>query len=155
MLHVEADPRDYARMGTLWHYYYESGLLQKTLGITTKVLVVPRRPDSGMVNNIQRHCRFHVINNAKLEFMNMKWIVQLNKKVEIAMEDGGRPPKKFTCLRDEFLDLRTSEDKPVVRNIIIRKRGINADTADVTFMAKNKESEALLRKISKHPPFWF
>ena len=60
MLHVEVDPGDYAEMGILWHYYYESRLLQKTLGITTKVLVVYRRPDLGIVNNIQRHCWFHI-----------------------------------------------------------------------------------------------
>ena len=100
MLMVEAIPMDYERMGIVWSYFYDSGMCARTLGLKTKILLIlTGQVDQGSVTTIQRYKTLHVKISAKMEFIKMADIVNLFKKVEVRMMDGGRPHRKFTCLQ--------------------------------------------------------
>ena len=88
-------------------------------------------------------------------------IATLNHPVETVVIENFKctlsavpPPKKFTTLRDEYLDLLSPLDtKPVVHAIIRRLSGQNAGTANVI---TNQDSDKilLLEKIARCPEMW-
>ena len=62
----------------------------------------------------------------------MSDMVNLFKKVEVRMIDGGKPHRKFTSLQQEFYDLMTPSDTRVIDAVIPRLRGMLVELSDAT-----------------------
>ena len=156
MLSIEASPMDYERMGIVWSYFYDSGMCGRTLGSKTKILLIPTgMVEPGNVTTVQRYKTLHVKLTSKLEFTNMPDVVNLFKKVEIRMADGAKPHRKFTSLQQEFYDLMTPSNTPVIDAIIPRLRGMSAGSADVTMRIKDAEAVEIARNIAFCPAAWW
>ena len=156
MLSIEASPMDYERMGVVWSYFYDSGMCARTLGIKTKILFISTgQTEPGNVTTVQRYKTLHVKISGKTEFINMSDVVNLFKKVEIRMADGGKPHRKFTSLQQEFYDLLTPSNTCVINAIIPRLRGMSAGSADVTVRIKDAEAVEIARNIAHCPAAWW
>ena len=156
ILTVEASPLDFGRMGPVWSYFYESGWCRRVLGLKSKVLLIPTgQVDPGQITTMQRYKTLHVKLSAKLEFLNMPDVEVLFKKVEVRMEDGSKPHRKFTCLQQEYYDLRTPSGTPVIDAIVPRLRGMSAGSADITMRMKDAEAVEIARNCARCPAGWW
>jgi hypothetical protein len=122
LFHLEYDPADNKRMEPIWTQFIDSGRSELFLGIRSKVFVLPApgQQDPNQITLIWQYMKFHCRYSGVSRIGSHKTVMNLDKVVEITMRNGTRPPRKFTTLRHEYMDLCTSEELPVFHVVIPR-----------------------------------
>jgi hypothetical protein len=82
-----------------------------------------------------------------------KTVTNLDKVVEITMRDGTGPPRKFTTLWHEYMDLHTLENVEVFYTVIPRvETASRGPMVDCLYLAGNSMAKDLCRKPQSAPP---
>jgi hypothetical protein len=121
IFHLEYNPSENARMDTVWTHFIELGRSELVLGCHSKIFVLAA---SGLQNPTQitqvRRCmKFHIKYTTLSPIHSHATITNLNKWVEVSMTDPNTPPpRKFTTLCHEYMDLRTPEGLEVFHAVI-------------------------------------
>ncbi len=112
LFHLKYNPSENSRhMDPVWTQFINSGQVKLVLGHWSKVYVLPApgQQDPHQITLIfwymNFHCRYTGVSHIHSHTMNLN----LDKCVKITMVDGSVPHRKFTMLRLEYMDLRTSE----------------------------------------------
>jgi hypothetical protein len=80
----------------------------------------------------------------------------LDKVVKISMSEGSKPPRKFTTLQQEYLDLRTNKGLEVFHAVIPRvKTPLRGPSIDCLYLAGNPMAKDLSTKIAVCPSAWW
>jgi hypothetical protein len=83
-------------------------------------------------------------------------VKNLDKVVEISMLDGSKTPRKFTTLRQEYLDLRTNKGLEVFHTVIPRvKTPLCGPSIDCLYLAGNPMAKDLSTNIAVCPLAWW
>ena len=86
-------------------------------------------------------------------------IVTVHKRVEMEMEDGSKPPHKFTDLCREFMGLdapdKDGKAHTLFKAIMPNVSGQHAGSATVTYRSDTSKAVDLAKKIRHSPPAWF
>jgi hypothetical protein len=98
------------------------------------------------------HCRYLGVSRVG----SHKTVTNLDKVVEITLQDGTQPPRKFTTLRHEYMDLRTSEDLEVFHIVIPWvETATRGPMIDCLYLAGNAMAKDLSAKIAVCPSAWW
>jgi hypothetical protein len=82
--------------------------------------------------------------------------MNLDKIVEVSKENGSIPPRKFTTLRHDYMDLHTGEGLPVFHAVISRvKTTSHGFLIDCLYLAGNAIAKDLSGKIAVCPSAWW
>ena len=155
---IEYDPIDNRRMAPVWDLFINSGDMANILGIRVKVQVIPppgeRDPNS--ITKQRRYCKHHVNYSSKVRYIQHKTILNLDHPVTLAMTDGSRPPRGVSTLRQEYFDLKTSDDGTIIHGVFVRiESATRGPSVDVTYMVSNKEAKSILTKVGHCPSAWW
>ena len=107
------NPSDNARMAPVWTQFKDSGQSELVLGRRSKVFVVPSagKLAPAKVNKIRRYMHFHLRYTARTCTHSHPTLTSLDKLTEVTMKDPSAcPPRKFTSMQNEYMDLRTPDN---------------------------------------------
>ncbi len=154
LFHLEYNPADNKRMEPIWTQFIESGRSELFLGIRLKVFVLPAlgQQDPNQITLIQQYMRFHCRYSGVSRISSHKTVTNLDKVVEITMQDRMQPPRKFTTLCHEYMDLRTSEDLEVFQRV---ETATHSPMIDCLYLAGNAMAKDLSAKIAVCPSTWW
>jgi hypothetical protein len=158
LFHLEYNPADNRRMEPVWTQFIDSGRSELFLGICSKVFVLPApgQQDPNQITLIRRYMKFHCRYSGVSRIGSHKTVTNLDIVVEITMQNGTRPPRKFTTLQHEYMDLRTSEEIPVFHIVIPRvETASRGPTIDCLYLAGNPMVKDLSAKIAVCPSAWW
>jgi hypothetical protein len=83
-------------------------------------------------------------------------VTNLDKVVEITMRDGVQPPRKFTTLRHEYMDLQTLKNLEVFHAVIPRvETASRGPMVNCLYLAGNAMAKDLCAKIAVCPSAWW
>ncbi len=112
IFHLEYDPSKNARMDTVWTHFIKSSRKELVLGGLSKILVLPApgQQNPTQITQIRRFMKFHIRCTAVSRIHSHTTITNLDKWVEVSMTNPKMPPpRKFTTLSHEYMELRTPE----------------------------------------------
>ena len=159
VFNLEYDPVDNARMAPVWTQFRESGRSELVLGRRAKVFVVPNagRLAPAKVNEIRRYMSFHLRYTTRTRTHSHPTLIGLDKLTEITMEDHlARPPRKFTSMRHEYMDLRTPDNLEVFHAVFPRGASVERESSvDCLFLVANVAAREISLKIQKCPSAWW
>jgi hypothetical protein len=146
--------------GPFWESFHWTGMSRQALGCSTLMVVMfnGRFTDSNCIT-MQRLCRVNVVHAYMTSSSILPHVVTVHKQVEIEMEDGSKPPHKFTDLCREVMWLTSSSADgppvPLFDAIIPIVSGQQNGSATVTYRTDNKEAAELICKICRSVAGWF
>jgi hypothetical protein len=149
LFHLGYDLADNKRMEPVWTQFIESGRSELFLGICLKVFVLPApgQKDPNQITLIWQYTRFYCWYLGVSRIGSHKTVTNLDKVVEITMQDGMQPPRKFTTLRHKYMDLWTLEDLEVFHVVIPRVETATwGPTIDCLYLAGNAMAKDLSAK---------
>ncbi len=158
LFHLEYNPADYKCMEHVWTRFIDLGRSELFLGIRSKVFVLPApgQQDPNQITLIRRYMKFHCWYSGVSRIGSHKTVTNLDKVVEITMRNGTRPPRKFTTLRHEYMNLRTSEELPVFHVVIPWVETASCGpTINCLYLAENPMAKDLSAKIAVCPSAWW
>ena len=159
VFHLEFDPCDNERMSPVWTHFRESGKEELVLGRRAKVYVVPSagRATPTKIIEVRRYMNFHLKYTTITRTHSHPTVSCLDKMTEVTMEDkSARPPRKFTSMRQEYMDLRTPDNLEVFHAVIPRSTSIDRETSvDCLYMVKNTAARDFSLKIQVCPSAWW
>jgi hypothetical protein len=159
VFNLEYDPVDNARMAPVWTQFKESGRSELVLGRRSKVFVVPSagRLAPAKVNEIRRYMHFHLRYTTRTRTHSHPTLIGLDKLTEITMENPStRPPRKFTSMRHEYMDLRTPDNLEVFHAVFPRGASLERESSvDCLFLVSNDAAREISLKIQKCPSAWW
>ena len=159
VFNLEYDPIDNARMAPVWTQFRDSGRSELVLGRRSKVFVVPGagRLAPAKVNEIRRYMHFHLRYTTRTRTHSHPTLIGLDKLTEITMEDpSARPPRKFTSMRHEYMDLRTPDNLEVFHAVFPRGASLERESSvDCLFLVSNDAAREISLKIQKCPSAWW
>jgi hypothetical protein len=72
------------------------------------------------------------------------------------MTDGSRPPRSVSTLRQEYFDLKLSDDGTIIHEVFVCiESATQGPSVDTTYMVSNKEAKSILTKITHCPSAWW
>jgi hypothetical protein len=145
VFNLEYDPVDNARMAPVWTQFKESGRSELVLGRRSKV------------NEIRRYMHFHLRYTTRTRTHSHPTLIGLDKLTEITMENPStRPPRKFTSMRHEYMDLRTPDNLEVFHAVFPRGASLERESSvDCLFLVSNDAAREISLKIQKCPSAWW
>ncbi len=157
---VEAAKKDSKRLSILWEKFYKMNLCRLVLG-KNSLMVVNFNEQPTDSNRVTMQClrRVNIVYAYHLSSAVISDVAMVHKRVEVEMEDGSRPPYKFTDLLREAMALmvtgndRTSQ--PAFDAMIPVLSGIHCGRAVMTYRTNSKQSAALARSIRRCVDSWF
>jgi hypothetical protein len=122
LFHLKYNPLENRCMDPVWTQFINSGHGELVLGCRSKVFVLPApgQQDPHQILLIHWYIKFHCCYTGVSRIHSHTTITNLDKCVKITMVDGSFPPRKFTMLRQEYMDLSTSEGLDVFHAVIPR-----------------------------------
>jgi hypothetical protein len=133
--------------------------MEHILGISVKVQVIPspgeRNPSS--ITKQHWYCKHHVNYSSKVWYIQHKTVINLDHLVTLAMTDGSCPPCGISTLRQEYFDLKSSDDGTIIHGVffVCIKSATWGPLVDTTYMVSNKEAKSILTKIAHCPSAWW
>ena len=159
VFNLEYDPSDNARMAPVWTQFKDSGRSELVLGRRSKVFVVPHagRLPPAKVTEIRRYMHFHLRYTARTRTHSHPTLIVLDKLTEVTMEDpSARPPRKFTSMRNEYMDLRTPDNLEVFHAVFPRRASLERESSvDCLFLEANHAAREISLKIQVCPSAWW
>ena len=148
LLILECAPEDMGRMGPVWQYVQNGGLLKKYILKASIVATPPGRATTASIIATQRNKAAHLKYGNKMYYVALSDIVCLDKKVEARRRDEARPAHKFITLRSLLMDMKSrSTGKPLFHSIIKRLWGPGTGTHDLMMLTKDDEAKALAQNM--------
>jgi hypothetical protein len=157
---VEATEGTWGRLGPLWESFHRTGMSRRALGRSTLMVVMfnGRPTDSDRIT-MQWLRRINVVHAYMTSSSTLPHVITVHKQVEMEMEDGSKPPHKFTNLCREVMGLTspTADGPPVplFDAIIPIVSGQQNGSATITYRTDNKAAAELIRKIHRSVAGWF
>ena len=157
---IEAADGSWTQLGPLWEAFHKMGLSRRALGRSCLMVIMynGRATENDRVT-MQRLRRVNVMYSFMLAYTVLPSIVTVHKRVEMEMEDGSKPPHKFTDLCREFMGLdapdKDGKAHTLFEAIIPIVSGQHAGSATVTHRSDNSEAAELAKKIRHSAPAWF
>ncbi len=160
VFNLEYNPRDNARMAPVWTQFKDSGWSELVLGRRSKVFVVPSagKLAPAKVNKIRRYMHFHLRYTARTRTHSHPTLTSLDKLMEVTMEDpSARPPRKFTSMQNEYMDLRTPDNLEVFHAVFPWGASLERESSvDCLFLVSNDAAREISLKIQVCPsPWWW
>ena len=159
VFNLEYDPSDNARMAPVWTQFKDSGRSELVLGRRSKVFVVPSagKLAPAKVNEIRRYMHFHLRYTARTRTHSHPTLTGLDKLTEVTMENpSARPPRKFTSMRNEYMDLRTPDNLEVFHAVFPRGASLERESSvDCLFLVSNDAAREISLKIQVCPSAWW
>ena len=159
VFNLEYDPSDNVRMAPVWTQFKDSGRSELVLGRRSKVFVVPHagRLPPAKVTEIRRYMHFHLRYTARTRTHSHPTLIGLDKLTEVTMEDpSARPPRKFTSMRNEYMDLRTPDNLEVFHAVFPRRASLERESSvDCLFLEANHAAREISLKIQVCPSAWW
>ena len=151
VFHLEFDPIDNARMAPVWTQFKESGRSELVLGRRSKVFVVPSagKLAPAKVTEVRRYMHFHLRYTAKTQTHSHPTVSCLDKLTEVTMEDTSvRPPRKFTSMQNEYMDLRTPDNLEVFHAVFPWGASLERESSvDCLYLVSNITAREISLKI--------
>ncbi len=154
LFHLKYDPANNKCIEPIWTQFIESGRSELFLGICSKVFVLPapEQQDPNQITLIWRYMRFHCRYWGVSRISSHKTVMNLDKVMEITMQDGMQPPRKFTTLHYKYMDLRISDDLEVFHVVIPWvETATGGPTIDCLYLAGNARAKDLSAKTAVYP----
>ena len=109
------------------------------------------------VNEIRRYMHFHLRYTARTHTHSHPTLTGLDKLTEITMENpSARPPRKFTSMRNEYMDLRTPDNLEVFHAVFPRAASLEHESlVDCLFLVSNEAARKISLKIQVCPSAWW
>ncbi len=110
-----------ARMDSVWTQFIKSCRAKLVLGRRSKIFVLPApgHQNPNQITLIRRYMKFHIKYTAISCIHSHAMITNLDKWVKVSMNNPSTfPPRKFTTLRHEYMDLRTPKGLKVFHAVI-------------------------------------
>jgi hypothetical protein len=159
VFNLEFDPSDNARMAPVWNQFKESGRSELVLGRRSRVFVVPNagKLAPAKVTEVRRLMGFHLKYTARTRTHSHPTVSCLDKLTEVTMDDpNSRPPRKFTSMRNEYMDLRTPDNHEVFHAVFPRSTIMGHETSvDCLYLVSNKAAREISLKIQVCPSAWW
>jgi hypothetical protein len=158
LFQLKYDPAENVRMDPVWIQFIASGQSKLVLDLRSKVFVLPNpgQQDPHQIMLIRQYMRFHCCYTGCTCIHLHPIDTNLDKSIKISMMDGSCPPRKFTTLRQEYLDLHTIKDLPVFRTIILRVETPSCGPSiDCLYLSGNTMAKDLSTKIAVCPLAWW
>jgi hypothetical protein len=155
LFHLEYNPAVNNRMEPVWTQFIDSGRSKSCLKLCSKIFVLlepgQQAPDQIML--IRRFMKFHCHYTGITRIHSHSTVTNLDKVVEISMVDPAtKPPRKFTTLCQEYMDLCTTKDLPIFHTVLPRVETANRRSLiDCLYLARNARAKDLPNKISICP----
>jgi hypothetical protein len=158
LFHLEYNPLQNRCMDPFWTQFISYGRGELVLGHQSKAFVLPApgQQDPHQITLIHWYMKFHCCYTGISRIRSHTTMTNLDKCVEITMVDGSVPPRKFTMLRQEYMDLRTSEGLDVFHVLIPRvKTASKGPLVDCLILAGNTMARDLSSKMAVCPLAWW
>jgi hypothetical protein len=141
-----------------WTQFIESGCSGHVLGLRSKIFVLPapgqQAPDQ--ITLIQCYMKFHCRCTSVSRIMSHATITNFDKVFEVTMANSSTPPRKFTTLCHEYMDLRTPKDLKVFHAVIPRvETTTRGASVDCLYLAGNHMAKDMAAKIAVCPSAWW
>jgi hypothetical protein len=109
------------------------------------------------VNEIRRYMHFHLCYTARTCTHSHPTLTGLDKLTEITMENTSAcPPRKFTSMRNEYMDLRTPDNLEVFHAVFPRAASLERKSSvDCLFLVSNEAAREISLKIQVCPSAWW
>jgi hypothetical protein len=141
VFNLEYDPSDNARMAPVWTQFKDSGWSKLVLGHRSKVFVVPSagKLAPAKVNKIRRYMHFQLCYTARTRTHSHPTLIGLDKLTKVTMADpSARPPRKFTSMRNEYMDFRTPDNLKVFHAVFRQGLSLERESSvDCLFLISN------------------
>jgi hypothetical protein len=151
IFHLEYDPSKNTRMDTVWTHFIESGRSELVLGRRSKIFVLPAPglQNPTQITQIRRYMKFHIKYTSVSRIHSHATISNLDKWVEVSMTNPKvAPPRKFTTLQHEYMDLLTPEGLKVFHAVIPRvESATRGSSIDCLYLAGNPMAKDHSTKI--------
>jgi hypothetical protein len=151
---IEYDPINNRCMAPVWDLFINLGDMADILGIRVKVQVIPSpgERDPSSITKQCRYCKHHVNYSSKVQYIQHKTVINLNHPVTLAMTDRSHPPCGISTLRQEYFDLKSSNNDTIIHRVFVcTKSATRGPLVDTTYMVSNKEAKSTLTKIANCP----
>ena len=155
VFNLEYDSSDNARMAPVWTQFKDSGRSELVLGRRSKVFVVPSA--GKLAPEIRRYMHFHLCYTTRTRTHSHPTLTGLDKLTEVTMENpSARPPRKFTSMRNEYMDLRTPDNLEVFHAVFPRGASLERESSvDCLFLVSNDAAREISLKIQVCPSAWW
>jgi hypothetical protein len=134
------------------------GDVERILGIRVKLQVIPPPGERGPNSITKQHwyCKHHVNYSSKIWYIQHKTVINLDHPITLAMTDGSRLPCGVSTLRQEYFDLKSSDNGTIIHGVFVCIESANwGPSVDTTYMVSNKEAKSILTKIAHCPLAWW
>jgi hypothetical protein len=146
-------------MEIVWLHFIKSGRSELVLGCQARVYVLPS-PGKQLLSTItliRCYMSFHLRYTSATRIHSHPTLMNLDKWTEVTMEDQeALPPRKFTTMHHEYMDLRTPEGLEGLHAIF--PQGITIDReslVDCLFLRRNQMAKDISQKIQVCPSAWW
>ncbi len=157
---VEAAEKDWKRLSILWEKFNKMGLCHRILGQNSLMVVnFNGQPTDSNRVTMQHLRRVNIIYAYHLSSAVNLHVAMVHKRVEVEMEDGSRPPCKFTDLLREAMALMVTGNngtsQPAFDAMIPVLSGLHCGSAVLTYRTDSNQSAALARSVRRCVAGWF
>ncbi len=159
LFHLEYNPVEDPRIETVWSHFIESRKSELVLGRRSKIFVLPN-PGQQAPTTITLTCHymhFHICYTGVSCIHSHATMMDLDKWVEVSMVNPETlPPRKFTTLRHEYMDLRTPDGLEVFHAVIpCVETAACGSSIDCLYLKNNHMAKDLSSKIQVCPSAWW
>jgi hypothetical protein len=159
IFNLEYDPSDNTRMAPVWTQFKDSGRSELVLGRRSKVFVVPSagKLAQAKINKIRRYMHFQLRYTARTCTHSHPTLIGLDKLTKVTMEDpSAHPPRKFTSMRNKYMDLRTPDNLEVFHAVFPWGASLERKpSVDCLFLVSNDAACKITLKIQVCPSAWW
>jgi len=156
MLVLEMSNKSWNDIGPLMIHLNDIGMLQMVCG---RQCVLHENPDGRLsideTIEMQRNKNGHFRYSAKMNYESMNQIATIDKRVEMYYEDGRKPEKKFSTLREMFMGLvNPKSGLPLIEGITPVPS--SPGKIQIMFFSKNGMNHDWIKAIKRSPAaFWW
>jgi hypothetical protein len=141
---IEYNPINNRRMEPVWDLFINSGDMERILGIRVKVQVIPYpgERDPSSITKQCRYCKHHDNYSSKVWYIQHKTVINFDHCVTLAMTDGSHPPCGVSTLRQEYFDLKSSNDGTIIHRVFVCiESATRGPLVHTRYMVSNKEAK--------------